>query len=351
MLETLPDLPITSGAARPDPPRPNALHRRDILRMGMAASTGLWAAHQAVGANPPRAQIAITLDLEMSAQYPRRELVEWNYEKGNLDEATKRYALEAARLVRRAGGVIHFFCVGRVLEQPDIEWLREIASLGHPIGNHTYDHVNVKATKPEDLQFRFQRAPWLLGGLEVSEAIRQNIRLTTTALAARAQIAVNGFRTPGGFHNGLEDRPDVQELLLDLGFTWASSKYPSHPAGQPRAMPTDDVYEALLAAQKAAQPFVYPSGLIEIPMSPISDVTAFRSNYWKREYFLRAIGAAVDWAIAEGAVFDFLAHPSCLVVEDPEFETLRLICDRVAKAGPRAELVGLDMIAARFARK
>ena len=40
----------------------------------------------------------------MSAQYPRRDITEWNYEKGNLDEATKDYAVRAAKLVKELGG-------------------------------------------------------------------------------------------------------------------------------------------------------------------------------------------------------------------------------------------------------
>ena len=99
-----------------------------------------------------------------------------------------------------------------------------------------------------------------------------------------------------------------------------------------------------------AQPLVYPSGLIEIPMSPISDVTAFRSNYWKLDYFLKAIGDAVAWAIRTGGTFVFLAHPSCLVVEDPQFATIRLICRLANEAGDKAALVGLDKIAAQMKR-
>src|SRR5262245_60814952 len=92
-----------------------------------------------------KARIAITLDLEMSAQLPTRGMTEWNYQKGNLDEATKKYAVDAAKIAKERGGQIHFFCVGQVLEQPNVDWLKELAANGHPIGNHTYDHVNVKA--------------------------------------------------------------------------------------------------------------------------------------------------------------------------------------------------------------
>lgn len=296
---------------------------------------------------PPTAtaQIAITLDLEMSREYPRRGQLEWDYEKGNLDEATKRYAVEAARIAKEAGGRIHFFCVGRVLEQPDVSWLQGLATAGHPIGNHTYDHVNVLAKTPDEIQFRFRRAPWLIEGQTVHDVIRRNIQQTTDALRQRCQIPANGFRTPGGFASGLNGREDIQRMLLESGFRWVSSLYPPVSVGPPRQPPTDEIYQAIVAAQAAAQPFRYPSGLLEIPMSPISDVNAFRSNYWKLDWYLKAIRLAVEWAIEKRAVFDFLAHPSCLVVEDPEFAAIRLICDLVRQSGDRAKIVGLDQIA------
>jgi peptidoglycan/xylan/chitin deacetylase (PgdA/CDA1 family) len=44
-------------------------------------------------------------------------------------------------------GVIHFFAVGQTMEQEDVGWLKEIVAQGHPVGNHAYDHFNVKATR------------------------------------------------------------------------------------------------------------------------------------------------------------------------------------------------------------
>ena len=202
--------------------------------------------------------------------------------------------MEAARRVKALGGVIHFFAVGRTMEQEDVGWLKEIVAQGHPVGNHTYDHVNVKATRREDIQFRFRRAPWLIEGKSPSEVIADNIRLAERALKERIGIAPAGFRTPGGFNDGLEDRPDLQAMLLKLGYTWASSKYPAHPiAGTSGRAPDTQVMAGILAAQEKAQPFVYPSGLVELPMSPISDVTAFRTGRWPLEAFLEAIRAAV----------------------------------------------------------
>ena len=82
-------------------------------------------------------------------------------------------------------------------------------------------------------------------------------------------------------------------------------------------------------------------------MSPISDISAFRGGRWKLEWFLKAIRLSLDWAIDNKAVVDFLGHPSCLYVVDPEFKAIKLICDLVKKAGNRAAIVDLGMIARR----
>ena len=336
----------------------SVIDRRKWLQQtaGLAAMLGLSRA-TALGANSDeskagsvkRAMIAITLDLEMSAQYPTKDQVHWNYEKGNLNEETKRYAVEAARRVKQAGGTLHFFVVGRVFEQENIDWLREIVAAGHPVGNHTYDHVNVKAQKPEDLQFRFRRAPWLIEGRTTHDVIVENIRLTTEAMKNRLDVSPAGFRTPGGFNSGLHDVPEIQQLLIDQGYRWVSSLYPSHRAAITDGATWNEVQADIVAQQQASQPFVYPSGLIEVPMSPISDVTAFRAHQWKLEQFLEAIQAAVSWTIEHRATFDFLAHPSCLYVTDPEFRTIDLICDLVNKSPDKAEFADLDHIADRVA--
>lgn len=316
------------------------LDRRSFLSAGVAATVAASAATKR-----PKAQIAITLDLEMSRHYPRRGIMEWDFQKGNLDPATKKYSVDAGRVAKQLAGKIHYFCVGRVLEQSNIKWLKGLAAEGHPIGNHTYDHVYVKAATPAATQFRFRRAPWLVKGKTASQIVEENIRLTNTAMKARAGITANGFRTPGGFYTGLHDAPHVQKMLQNIGFKWVSSVYPRHSSGKPKQEPSESVYQNIVEAARRTQPFAYKSGLIEVPMSPISDVTAFRSHYWKLPYFLKAIGRVVTDTIERGGVFDFIAHPSCLVVEDPKFETIKLICKLVNQSKGRAEIVGLDQIA------
>jgi peptidoglycan/xylan/chitin deacetylase (PgdA/CDA1 family) len=326
---------------------PHALSRRRFLSATAAGAIAAAAGWSAYRAPKQKALIAITLDLEMSAEYPKRGMTEWNYRKGDLDADTKKYATNAAKVAKDRGGLIHFFAVGATLEQEDVGWLKDLAAAGHPVGNHTYDHVYLLAQKPEEIQFRFKRAPWLIRDKTVAQVIEDNIATTTAALKERCGITPSGFRTPGGFRDGLKGREDLQKMLLKQGFKWVSSLYPAHTCGKPKEEPTDAVYANIVKAQEAAQPFAYPSGLIEVPMSPVSDVNAFRTHYWKLDWFLKAVRLAVEEAIKTGGCFDFLAHPSCLVVEDPTFETVKLICALVKDAGEKAAIVGLDAFAER----
>src|SRR5260370_34727934 len=74
------------------------LSRREF----MACGAGLVAATAKKA--PPKALVAVTLDLEMSRNFPTWETTHWDYEKGNLNAETKKYAVEAARRGHAPGG-------------------------------------------------------------------------------------------------------------------------------------------------------------------------------------------------------------------------------------------------------
>lgn len=329
--------------------------RRQFMGSIAGASACVLADRMMAGAAPAndakKAQIAITLDLEMARNFPNWEDTHWDYEKGNLNQAAKDYVVQACKRVKARGGVIHTFIVGQVLEQENVDWLKEIARERHPIGNHTYDHVYLLAKTPDEIQYRFHRSPWLIRGRSVADVLKENIRLTNIALKERIGVEANGFRTPGGFAQGLAGREDLQHMLLDLGFTWVSGKYPAHTGIEDLhnsgRKPSKLAFDSILAAQSEAQPSAYPTGLIEVPMSPISDIGAFRNGRWRLDDFLEAIRLAVELVIERRWTFDFLSHPSCLGVVDTQFKAIDLICDLVEKSGGAAEIVPLDVMAQR----
>jgi len=298
-----------------------------------------------LAADEGKALINITFDLEMSRHYPERGMTEWDYQKGNLDDESKAYTVEACRQVKAKGGVVHSFVVGQVLEHKSVEWLKGIIDEGHPVGNHTYDHVRITATKTEDVQYRFRRSPWLIAGMTPAEAIYENIRLCEIAMQQRLGIKPAGFGAPYSFSGGIAGRPDVQKMLLSLGYTWVGSKYagPNVRARDPVAAD----YDAFVAVQKDHQPFIYPTGLIEIPCSPPTDVDVFRSHQWKLDEVLRLVERLIEWTIENRAMFDLGVHPSIMYVEDPEFKIANLMCDMVNAAGDRAAMVDLGTFAER----
>ena len=80
-------------------------------------------------------------------------------------------------------------------------------------------------------------------------------------------------------------------------------------------------------------------------MSPPSDIAAFRDARWPLVDYLKAIRAGLEWAIEHRAVYDFIAHPSCLGVVDPDLKAIDLVCDLVEASDGRARLADLETIA------
>src|SRR5256886_15047821 len=99
---------------------------RMTRRTFLATSAAVAASSIAFAQQQPRgdkASIAITLDLEMARNFPTWETTHWDYEKGNLNEETKTYAVEAARRGESRGGSPFLFSLGRKQEKKEEGWL------------------------------------------------------------------------------------------------------------------------------------------------------------------------------------------------------------------------------------
>ncbi len=191
---------------------------------------------RAVGqAQPPaKAQIAISLDLEMSRNFPAWDDTHWDYEKGNLNDPTKDYTVEACRRVKAAGGVLHY-----LRGRPRVRAARRRVAQGDRRRGASDRQSHLRPRERHGHQDRGHPVPLparalahrgrTAGGSDPREHSPDERRTKE-----RIGVDAAGFRTPGGFAAGLADRPDVQQTLLGLGFSWVSSVYRPHPLGEPK---------------------------------------------------------------------------------------------------------------------
>ena len=168
--------------------------------------------------------LSLTFDIEMCTNFPYWTSV-WDHRKGAIDEDSKLYMGKMLDVADSFGVKFQFFLVGRALEDPDIDYLKRMTAEGHAVDNHTYNHVSVKAQDIPQLQPVYANAPWRAAGLNALECIEREVRQTSTAITEQLGVAPTGFRTPGGFNNGLDDVPAVQEVLSDAGMQYASARY------------------------------------------------------------------------------------------------------------------------------
>lgn len=170
---------------------PTELSRRTCLAK-LATFGGVVAASSLSQANAPirtKAKIAITLDLEIGAAFHVGKILIGITKRGILKGA-KDYAVRKTDLVKAKGGHIHFFLVGSALGTRSHLVEETGRRSGHPIGNHTYDHVNLLATQPKEIQFKFQRSPWLISGQTIAQVIHQNIELAKRAIKGSLGIEI-----------------------------------------------------------------------------------------------------------------------------------------------------------------
>ena len=267
--------------------------------------------------------VSLTLDVEMCTNFPYWTAV-WDHRKGALDADTKGYVAQLSSRAHELGIPLQYFIVGSALEDPDLAYLLLTRDLGHAIGNHTYTHVSVKAKTVPSLQVVYKQEPWRACGREPLQVIRDEVHQSTLAFRQRLGIEPAGFRTPGGFTTGLHDVPEVQQVLTEQGFTWASSHY-HLDVGADKRPPRDVVAAAVRASVEELQPYRYPGGLLEVPMMGMSDIWAFRVLDLDRADWLYACQVAIDRARELDGICSILAHPAVLACRDPFCDTVRLV--------------------------
>jgi len=302
--------------------------------------------------NGARFAVQLSFDLEMVTNWPYWTSF-WDNRKGAINDAVKAYVRKISSKCGEYGARAHYFVVGSLFEDPDIDYLREAVDAGHAVGNHTYTHINIKAERPDQLAGIYKFCPWRAAGRSAREVVRQEIRMTTEAIRTRLGVVPKGFRSPGGFPDGLQDAPEVRELLQEEGFWWASTHYNdtllygrvSRPPDAVSKVDPERLKRAFNRSERALQPYRYEDGLIEIPLAGITDVVAWR---WYRPdlgEWLEMLAEGVDYAYEHGLIFMLTSHPAVLASVDPHCQVVETILSRAVRKEGGVWLPDLEELA------
>jgi len=314
--------------------------------------------------NGARFAVQFSFDLEMVTNFPYWTDY-WNHRKGAIDEPTKRYVGQLNAKMEQFGAKGHYFIVGSMLEDPNIDYLKRTVESGHAIGNHTYTHVNIKARDIDNLSGIYASCPWQAAGRSAQEIVRQEVRMTTDAIRSRLGIDPKGFRSPGGFIDGLQDAADVQKMFQDEGFWWVSTHYNDSLLSEHYRLAStesinkidiDTMTTAFNKSEHILQPYRYEGGLLEIPPAGITDVMSWRGYRPDLGEWLKMLSSGVDYAHKHGLIFMLTTHPAVLAAVDPLCQTIDVVMRRALELDggvwlPDLEEVAQHLQATGFERK
>lgn len=303
--------------------------------------------------NGARFAVQLSFDLEAVTNFPNWTDF-WNDRKGSIDDATKAYVGQINAVCQKYGAKAHYFLVGSLFEDRNIDYLKKTVAEGHAVGNHTYTHVSIKARETAHLAGIYTSCPWRAAGREAQQIIREEIQMTTSAIQSCLGVEPRGFRSPGGFPNGLQDAEDVQQMLREEGFWWVSTHYndvlmrtytKNATVGDVPKVEFGELQAAFRRSERVLQPYRYESGLLELPLAGITDIVAWRRYRPDLGEWLRMLSDGVDYAHEHGLIFMLTTHPAVLASIDPFCQTIDVIMRRAKEKEGGVWLPDLEEVA------
>jgi peptidoglycan/xylan/chitin deacetylase (PgdA/CDA1 family) len=220
------------------------------------------------------------------------------------------HLLDLCSVADDRGARLQFFAQGMSFEQP-CDCLREIAARGHDIDQHTWSHISL---------------------IDASLAeVEDEIARTNAAFEERLGFRPVGLRAPDMYRNGIQDRPDVQEMILRQGLGFVSSDYSTRLRSHAHDKAADD---NAARNMKHLQPRWYPGGgedtprLLEIPAPGYSDRDFLDNLHGSVDDWIAHIKACIEFAYnLGGLIYAPHLHVDTHLRHDPELRVIRAIFD------------------------
>jgi peptidoglycan/xylan/chitin deacetylase (PgdA/CDA1 family) len=265
---------------------------------------------------PYRCAVAFTYDTDMAGGYaPPGEGCH-----GRTAPFVADYMRRLMDAAERFDARLHFFKIANGLEEGrDYSVYQDALRRGHDVDCHTYNHLNLAYTPPEELDGDLRRANALL---------REKLGVEPTIL-----------RGPGGYPAGALGE-DSRRVILANGFRYVSGEY---NGGEYQATLEDSACDA-----GRHPPHRFPDGLVELPFHGFTDRTFFDQaacadegayQRWREQWGHRAVPPGwrcpwtapdalarwigllkkcVDHAYEKRLLYVFCSHPYSHYLHDPE---------------------------------
>lgn len=215
---------------------------------------------------------------------------------GHLNDDIRKYIEKLVTIAETFDSKLQFFIQGNTFDvQEDVNLWREIAAREHAIDSHMYNHDSMLMLTPEAVKSQLTRTKKLIE----TELKTENI----------------GLRGPGGYSNGIKDREDIQQAVLDAGIKWVSTQFTFGQLGN------DLDWVKMIPGQ---QPYFYETGLLEFPFCGHQDRSYFDPDMpggdpeKTVDDWIAYLKQCVDIAYEQNLFIALTVHPSTSFKHDPE---------------------------------
>lgn len=206
--------------------------------------------------------VAITYDTDMAGGYSPNGVCH-----GRLASFLMDYMDMLCETAEEYGVSLQFFQIANGLEVKEVaSYLRKIVNRGHAVDCHTYNHINLAHSLPEELD--------------------QDLNLANKLFERELGFRSTILRGPGGYKHG-DLKIENQLVILRNGYKWVSGEFDYDLLKKEVSRRCG--YEYMISAPSRNKPFMYPSGLIEIPIQGWTD------RVWFDFYMLNDPQAYVEW--------------------------------------------------------
>ena len=227
--------------------------------------------------------------------------------------ATRQFLKVAPKLHRELNASCTFFICGRTLENSVEEFKQVKAEYGDLIDfqQHTYSHVLLKTVLREN-----EHGQTLFRGGTL-EQIREEVKRASDLLKEHLDIDCTGITGPYGYYRGLSDRPDILEILHELGIRFTRTYARNEHDWQPLSF--------------AIQPFWYEvqgfPDMLEFPVQGWQDCIIRGKIGWDNlDGYLNHVKKDLDYIAEHDLIWGYVQHDWSSIREDPDMSiTSRMI--------------------------